>query len=92
MSDSKSENARWDFFILYTKRIFFFSREEGATYDCGDQLHILLWSRFGLLLSGLGHMVAKQIAAERAEIDARYDRLTSGFQLLAAMGVNLQDY
>ena len=41
------------FSILNETVHFPFSREEGAAIDCGDQLHHLLCSCFGLLSSDL---------------------------------------
>ena len=51
--DTKPEDSRWVWFQFWKKHNLFFSREEGATSDCGHQLHRLLWSRFDVLFSDL---------------------------------------
>ena len=38
-----------------------FSREEGASFDCDEQLHHLLWSRFRVLLSDLITQIAEPV-------------------------------
>ena len=38
-----------------------YSREEGASFDCGDQLRHQLWSRFRVLLSDLITQIAEPV-------------------------------
>ena len=42
-----------EFVFNSEQNIIFSSREEGATSDCGHQLHCLLWSCFDVLFSDL---------------------------------------